>query len=174
MRNAILSADMEKKKMKQVFTVNIPKTRDFTQCGWHRKMSYTKSLAPADIEITGQHNSFGNSGLWTVQHQGCRRSGLVLKIPEGFFEHADDVLKHHMKGNSFLKINSLRKQSSIPGEMLSNEWLKYKYGVYCEHGYEGDTLYPIYYSSGNATQPSTGFAIAHHKFWLATCHQVIQ
>ena len=49
---------------------------------------------------------------------------------------------------------------------MSKEILKYKFGVYSEHGYENDPLYPLYYTSGNASQPSTGCSNSHYKFCI--------
>lgn len=31
------------------------------------------------------------------------------------------------------------------GKLLAREWLKYRYGVFDENGYDGDELYPSYY-----------------------------
>ena len=47
---------------------------------------------------TGQQESFGGFGPWTVSHQGCGRSGIVVRIPQWCFEHTEDVLDYHMKG----------------------------------------------------------------------------
>ena len=51
---------------------------------------------------------------------------------------------------------------------MSKEILKYKFGVYSEHGYENDPLYPLYYTSGNASQPSTGCSNSQYKFCPTT------
>jgi len=152
MRNALqLSADVERKTTKQVVRVDIPEKWDFTKCGRNRKTSFTKSMAGADIEITGQEESFGSNGPWVVQHKGCGEKGFVVRVSEDFFTPVKDVLDHHRKG-----------------QQLSMELLKYKYGVYSEHGYNRDPVYPQYYSEGNASQPSTGCANAQHNFCPVT------
>ena len=54
------------------------------------------------------------------------------------------------------------------GQLLSHEWLKYKYGVYPEHGYADDPIYPEYYSSGNVSLLTTGCEHVEYRFCPAT------
>ena len=99
MQNSLkLTAEIEGKLIKEVVTIDIPKTWDFTKCGRQRKTSHTNSLGAVDIEITGKEKSFGSNSPWTVQHQGCGEKGFVVKISEGFFALTEDVLEHHRKG----------------------------------------------------------------------------
>ena len=55
-------------------------------------------MAGADIEITGQEESFGSNGPWVVQHKGCGEKGFVVRVSEEFFTPVKDVLDHHRKG----------------------------------------------------------------------------
>ena len=99
MQNSLkLTAEIEKKHIKEVIMVDIPSTWDFTKCGRHRKTSHIKSHGTADIEITGTQESLGKVSPWTVQHQGCGEKGLVVRVSEGFFAPTEDVLEHHRKG----------------------------------------------------------------------------
>ncbi|XP_045125049.1 calcium-activated chloride channel regulator family member 3-like [Portunus trituberculatus] len=43
-----------------------------------------------------------------------------------------------------------------PGKVMAQAWLQYRYGVYEEHGYPGDTAFPLSYRHlpTNATRPS--------------------
>ena len=51
---------------------------------------------------------------------------------------------------------NVEKMFIISGKLLSLEWLRYKYGVFSEHGFSDDPLYPLTYPTGPTTQPSTG------------------
>ena len=98
MQNSLkLTAEIEGKLIKEIVTIDIPKTWDFTKCGRHRITSHTKSFAAADIEISGKEQSLGNISPWTVQHQGCGEKGLVVRIYEGFFATIENVLEHDRK-----------------------------------------------------------------------------
>ena len=41
------------------------------------------------------------------------------------------------------------------GQVFLYEWSKYKYGVFEEHGYPGDPLYPMFYSEQSFTLSET-------------------
>ena len=46
-------------------------------------------------------------------------------------------------------INQHVSQTSVfgpPGQVFLYEWSKFRYGVFEEHGYPGDPLYPMFYS----------------------------
>ena len=59
---------------------------------------------------------------------------MKRKLP---FQISEDYLNEHVN------------QSSVfgpPGQVFLYEWSKYRYGVFEEHGYPGDPLYPMFYS----------------------------
>ena len=45
-----------------------------------------------------------------------------------------------------------------PGKVLAGEWLKFRYGVFEEHGYVDDPLYPhaFFDARRNQTRPTAG------------------
>ena len=46
-------------------------------------------------------------------------------------------------------LNQHVNQTSVfgpPGQVFLYEWSKFRYGVFEEHGYPGDPLYPMFYS----------------------------
>ena len=118
-----LSADVDGKLVEESIAVNIPKTWDFTNAEKTEKISFMKSLKAADIEIGGRVTTMRP---WTVQHQGCGEKGVTVRISEEFFYNNNDNF-----------------DSKLKGKMLSLEWLRYKYGVFSEHGYSDDPLYPL-------------------------------
>lgn len=61
----------------------------------------------------------------TIQFEGCGRQGLQVQLPEKF-------------------ITDLREDRS---KILLNNWAKYRYGVFDEHGFMGDRLYPLFWST---------------------------
>ena len=44
------------------------------------------------------------------------------------------------------QVNSSNSVFGPPGQNFLYEWTKFRYGVFEEHGYPGDPLYPMFYS----------------------------
>ena len=44
----------------------------------------------------------------------------------------------------------------FPGQVMLKEWCKYRYGIFPENGFTGDSLYPTTYQEGNTTLASQG------------------
>ena len=96
----------------------------------------TRTAAPVqqpDLEILPSENRQGAGQVWTLQHLGCGERGLRVRATHDFFQHTDNILEHHRKG-----------------EELSVAWLRYEYGVFPEQGWQEDPLYPGH--SCNSTQ----------------------
>ena len=55
---------------------------------------------------------------------------LIVKVSE-------DYLSQHVSQTSMF---------GPPGQVFLYEWSKFRYGVFEEHGYPGDPLYPMFYS----------------------------
>ena len=55
---------------------------------------------------------------------------MVVKVSE-------DYLSQHVSQTSMF---------GPPGQVFLYEWSKFRYGVFEEHGYPGDPLYPMFYS----------------------------
>ena len=81
-----------------------------------------------DMEISNQ------GARHVVQGAECGQPGHVIKFP---VTHLLDVHKQKVLGN-----------------ILVSEWSKYRYGVYQESGYAGDSLYPNYYYNENQVVPT--------------------
>ena len=66
---------------------------------------------------------------YTQHAQGCGRPGEVITLPE--------VLMTDW--------NSTVARLGSPAKLLVKEWAKLRYGVFDEHGFRGDPLYPNHY-----------------------------
>ncbi|CAD7094161.1 unnamed protein product [Hermetia illucens] len=77
---------------------------------------------PSDISITQDHLLFGDQ-IWTQQSGKCGERG-------------DQI---------FASFNSFYRPSA--SKELLKEWIKYRYGVFDEIGYESDSIYPRCYTA---------------------------
>ncbi|KAK7086992.1 hypothetical protein SK128_026654 [Halocaridina rubra] len=91
----------------------------------------------SDIRIVneGRHNS----APMTIPGGGCGIPGANMEVP---LDYVTEQVVQAMYGET--------------GRVMAAEWLKYRYGVYEEHGYPGDSLYPHAYLdvSSNQTRPT--------------------
>ncbi|GFS71638.1 epithelial chloride channel protein [Nephila pilipes] len=77
-----------------------------------------------DILVDATEDSaFGKKPI-ALQHGGCTMPGHQIALPMKFVSSSEDYPK---------------------GKLLAREWLKYRYGVFDENGFEGDQMYPEYY-----------------------------
>ncbi|CAL4066566.1 unnamed protein product, partial [Meganyctiphanes norvegica] len=106
-------------------TVELPNSwqmNDLTCTPWG---PLTISSAPVahHIQITKPHPVFGDRP-WAQQSQGCGRQGDFIQLGEGLLKtFSNDSYSH-------------------AAQLLLGEWVKYRWGVFDEHGYEGDPLFP--------------------------------
>lgn len=73
----------------------------------------------------------------TIQFEGCGRQGLQVQLSEQFI---NDV-----------------KSGSARSKILLKNWAKFRYGVFDEHGFNGDRLYPLFWSTPGEDE--------HHNHW---------
>ncbi|CAL1297328.1 unnamed protein product [Larinioides sclopetarius] len=77
-----------------------------------------------DIRVDAtEQSAFGKKPV-TLQYGGCGVAGHQITLPLDFVSSTEEYPK---------------------GKQLAREWLKYRYGVFDEHGYPGDPFYPDYY-----------------------------
>ena len=67
----------------------------------------------------------------TIQYAGCSQSGLQVQLPSEFITN---------------RSISVDERSRV----LLSHWAKYRYGVFDEHGFLGDKLYPLYWNTPGA------------------------
>ena len=73
---------------------------------------------------------------WTLQYQGCGKAGKGIELP--------------------LQFISKNSSLSSRAEMLTKEWVKYKFGVFAENGFSGDNLYPSSFMEGKLNITNSG------------------
>ncbi|XP_047110046.1 calcium-activated chloride channel regulator 1-like [Schistocerca piceifrons] len=89
----------------------------------------TSSGETADIRVSVPHPVFGDS-TWTQQSQGCGQPGDFI----------------------YLSYRQLLEGKNL-ARSLVREWTKYRYGVFDETGYHGDSVYPTcYYGDQNKSK----------------------
>ena len=93
------------------------------------------SRAATDVAITSSHPLLGDMP-WTVQPAGCHQPGRNIELPIGF-----------------LTKNKTMEQK---GSLLAKEWIKLRFGVFEENGFEGDSLYPSTFAEGKANLTNSG------------------
>ncbi|XP_055931309.1 calcium-activated chloride channel regulator 1-like [Argiope bruennichi] len=101
-----------------VFAVPKKYRSTLSQIQWISDGSY---FANPDVILTSE-DPF--SGPYTLQNKGCGKPGLRIHVPEEFLSN-----KGTERAKAFVK-----------------EWAKYRYGVFDENGFTGDTLYPACYT----------------------------
>lgn len=75
--------------------------------------------APSDVQITKSHPIFGDD-LWTQQSSGCGERGDQMYVSE----------------------RAIRNDFENVEKKFTNEFMKYRYGVFDVNGFEGDPIYP--------------------------------
>ena len=86
------------------------------------------TMQDADILITSDPVISPTSPY--TQHSGvCGDMGDLIIFPEKFFTNWNNTL------NKFIN----------PGKLFVKEWAKFRYGVFDDHGFAGDSLYPNFY-----------------------------
>lgn len=84
--------------------------------------------APSDVQITKSHPIFGDD-LWTQQSSGCGERGDQMYVSE----------------------RAIRDNFENVEKKLSNEFMKYRYGVFDVNGFDGDAIYPKCSASSSQT-----------------------
>ena len=104
------------------------------------------SLQTADIQVQAESLISGRAP-YTQHSRGCGQPGDRITIPEIFFTDWNSTL------DAFVS----------PAKTFVKEWAKFRYGVFDEHGFTGDTLYPNFYKvqgkflpTGSSTLPVKG------------------
>jgi hypothetical protein len=106
---------------------------------WHACAPATALVAAAkraaDVHLTSSHPLLGDMP-WTVQFAGCQQPGRNIELPVGFL--------------------TKNKTMEEKGSMLAKEWVKLRFGVFEEAGFEGDSLYPSTFVEGKANLTNSG------------------
>jgi hypothetical protein len=104
----------------------------------------TNTWTAADIRLSSGSLFAGHP--WTLQPEGCGRRG------RGRIEAGLDLLTA-----SGRHVNSSVSVEERAGSLM-REWVKLKFGVFEEEGFDGDTLYPHMLTEGRTNITNTGCA----------------
>lgn len=112
-------------------TVILPSSWTGTECAMRRVDPGV--IAPpsesADIRVTGhRHPTFGSRPV-AAQFGQCGVPGLYLQLPH-------------------LALTTNQTLSSETLDSMLKEWIKFQFGVFEEHGFADDPLYPASYVEG--------------------------
>ena len=94
----------------------------------------------ADIKIISSHPVLRDQP-WTVQFAGCQQPGKNIELPLGFIG----------------KNSTIESKSSV----LTKAWIKLRFGVFEEDGFDGDNLYPSSFVEGNSNMSNNGCPSKH-------------
>ncbi|CAG0920698.1 unnamed protein product [Notodromas monacha] len=95
----------------------------------------------ADLLVSGSQRGPGLKMPHTMQNLGCGSPGLQIHFPAQFLLSSSDL-------------------GCNGGKIFLAEFAKYRYGVFDEHGFEGDPIYPLAYANSNGQLSPT--ACANH------------
>lgn len=71
--------------------------------------------------------------VWTLQTRGCGQSGDVM----------------YVNRDALLKLPGDEAETPLFSRQFVREFAKYRYGVFDEHGYGSDEIYPVCYMDGD-------------------------
>ncbi len=90
-----------------------------------------------DIEVTPSHPIYGE-GPHTQQSGGCGQPGDLISLPFHFVTQWNNTWETY--GN--------------PAKLFVSQWSKFRYGIFDDHGYVGDAMYPHYFFSKGRPMPT--------------------
>jgi len=102
-----------------------------------------------DILLSSDSPVFGSSPH-TQQSRGCGMRGDFINIPATFLRDWNKT--HHTWGN--------------PGKLFVKEWSKLRYGVFDEHGYISDPIYPNFFKHQDMLLPTGTSDAVVRGVWL--------
>ena len=93
------------------------------------RMGHVYIHEDAEIRVEATSPLFGDFPT-TVQNGDCGDQGDFIQVSDVFLtSHVPDPAK----------------PLGPPGQLFVYEWSQFRYGVFSEHGYPGDALYPVFY-----------------------------
>ncbi len=119
------------------FTVALPDSWRGSDCLRSKSDDKNINLSRFDLVVGGKHPLFGAKPS-SLQHGQCKVQGVEVQVPY-----------QGLLGDESLNSNG-------EAELVLKEWIKYKFGVFEEHGFEGDEVYPLHYVEGEETKIARG------------------
>ena len=95
-------------------------------------------LQAPDVYVSDQHSIYRQTPF-TQQSRGCGHRGDYISIPFQFLTNW----------------NNTWEAFGDPSKIFVNEWAKLRYGIFDQHGYPKDPVYPNYFTmQGNQVVPT--------------------
>lgn len=132
-------------------TVVVPQT-------WRDSRCKTQILTPRgasaygvpDVYVTDEHPVHRKSP-YTQQSKGCGHTGDFMAIPFHFLT----------------SWNHTWEAWGDPSKVFVHEWAKLRYGIFDEHGYADDPLYPNYYKVNGQVVPTGTSNVPISGAWMS-------
>jgi hypothetical protein len=103
----------------------------------------------ADILVTNKHPIYGEDPH-TQQSGGCRQPGDFVALPHTFLT----------------AWNNTWETWGDPSKLFVKEWSKLRYGIFDEHGFIGDAMYPHYFYSNGIAMPTGSSDLMLGGVWI--------
>lgn len=100
---------------------------------------YHLKFQASDVFISDQHSIYGQTPF-TQQSRGCGQRGDYISIPFQFLTNW----------------NNTWEAFGDPSKIFVNEWAKLRYGIFDQHGYPNDPVYPNHFVLDNNQLTPTG------------------
>ncbi|KAK3891031.1 hypothetical protein Pcinc_005053, partial [Petrolisthes cinctipes] len=128
-------------------TVALPRTwrMDSPTCSLLTPVTTTASSSThTHIRVTTNHPVFG-SRPWVQQSQGCGRQGDYIQLGSDFLRNNNNNNNNGTKTHIFYNTNTTKPHNSHTqsARLLLAEWVKFRWGIFEERGYQDDPLYPL-------------------------------
>lgn len=125
---------MSHAQLKQ-FNIILPRSWSGTDCALSANTEYSVSGAKPDVVISGmdlenKERRFHHHSVRSVQYGQCGTAGIKVDLP-------------------FSALMANRTVDDALVDSMTKEFIKYRFGVFEESGFEGDRLYPQTFVEGN-------------------------
>ena len=100
---------------------------------------YLNLFQAPDVYVSDQHSIYRQTPF-TQQSRGCGERGDYISIPFQFLTNW----------------NNTWEAFGDPSKIFVNEWAKLRYGIFDQHGYPNDPVYPNYFTLENNQLVPTG------------------
>ena len=108
------------------------------------------SLQSPDIQVRAESLLSGRAP-YTQHSEACGQPGDLILLPEIFLTDWNSTLERFVS----------------PAKTFVKEWAKYRYGVFDEHGFLGDSLYPNFYKVQGKFLPTGSSNIPVKGTWVS-------
>ncbi|CAL4205908.1 unnamed protein product [Meganyctiphanes norvegica] len=113
----------------------VPGSGSLSPCPLPGPLTTVAVTTPHHIRVASRHPIFGDDP-WVQQSQGCGHQGDFIQM-----------------GSELLLRSAVNNSYTHAGKELLTRWIMFRWGVFAEHGYEGDSLYPATFPDPTSGDP---------------------